>query len=111
LGILKKVFTGRSQWWRLVPDQSIFASGGQTEGRVLHLAARHAEGRWAMVYLADKASFSVNMLRIGAGQFLAFWIDPRTGKATPTGTFSNTIVQSFTTPDGWEDALLVLERI
>ncbi len=48
------------EWWRLVPDQSVFASGGNTEGR------RAPPGRpprrtvnGLMVYLAEKATFSV----------------------------------------------------
>ena len=32
LGILKKVFTGLNEWWYLVPDQSIFATGGPDPG-------------------------------------------------------------------------------
>ena len=64
MGVLKKIFLARPQWWLLVPDQSVFASGGQTEGDVLHLAARHQDGKWAMLYLADKATFSVDMSKI-----------------------------------------------
>jgi hypothetical protein len=109
LGTLKQIFTARKQWWLLVPDQSILATGGQTDGAVLHLAARHAGGQWVMVYLADNASFSVNMGKLTAEKVHALWIDPKTGKATSAGNFSNTGVQSFTTPEGWEDALLVIE--
>ncbi len=64
LGILKKVFLARDEWWLLVPDQSLLASGGRTDGKLLCLAARHETGRWAMVYLAEKASFSVNMSKL-----------------------------------------------
>ena len=39
------------------------------------------------------------------------WIDPRTGESQPAGHFANTGVVSFTTPDGWEDALLVLSAL
>jgi hypothetical protein len=39
----------------------------------------------------------------------AFWIDPRTGKSLSAGEVSNSGVRQFTTPDGWEDALLILE--
>ena len=57
-----------------------------------------------------KASFSVNMDKLAAGsQVNAFWIDPRDGHQEPIGKLSNTGVHSFTTPEGWEDALLVLE--
>jgi len=110
LGILKKIFLARNQWWYLVPDQSIFAGGGQTAGQVLNLAARHKDGKWIMVYLASKASFSINMNKITtAGKVNAFWIDPRTGESLAAGSFSNAGVESFSTPDGWEDALLILE--
>lgn len=110
MGILKKIFLARNEWWYLVPDQSIFASGGQTTGQVLNLAARHKDGKWIMVYLAGKASFSINMDKItAAGKVKAFWVDPRTGNSIPAGSFSNTGIESFSTPDGWEDALLILE--
>jgi len=110
MGILKKIFLARNQWWYLVPDQSIFAGGGQTAGQVLNLAARHKDGKWIMVYLASKASFSINMNKITtAGKVNAFWIDPRTGESLAAGSFSNAGVESFSTPDGWEDALLILE--
>ncbi|MGA2617696.1 MAG: DUF4038 domain-containing protein [Thermoguttaceae bacterium] len=109
LGILKKIFTARRQWWRLVPDQSVFASGGNTMGDVLHLAARHADGRWLMLYLAEQATFSVNLSKLGAAKAKAFWLDPRTGDPLPIGDVSNVGQKSFSTPEGWEDALLVFE--
>jgi hypothetical protein len=110
LGILKKIFMGLKEWWYLVPDQSIFAASGQTTGQVLNLAARHKDGKWIMVYLASKASFSINMNKVAAtGKVNASWIDPITGKSVPAGSFSNTGVESFSTPDGWEDAILILE--
>ena len=110
MGILKKIFLGREEWWHLVPDQSILASGGNTKGDVLNLAARHKDGKWIMVYLGAKASFSINMDRFTAGnQAKASWIDPRTGGAASAGSFPNSGVQTFSTPEGWEDALLVLE--
>ena len=109
MGILKRIFLARNEWWSLVPDQSVFAAGGQTGGDLLHLGARHADGRWAMVYLADRASFSVNMNKIAAAEANTSWIDPRTGDSRPFCTFAATGVKDFSTPDGWEDALLVLE--
>ena len=62
-----------------------------------------------MVYLADATSFSVQMNKLSATRVSASWIDPRSGDATPIGVFGNTGVKQFTTPAGWEDALLVLE--
>ena len=108
-GILKKICLGLPEWWYLVPDQSILASGGRTDGQVLNLAARHKDGKWIMVYLADKAAFSINMSKLTIAKVAVRWIDPRTGESTPAGSFANAGVQSFSTPAGWEDALLILE--
>ena len=110
MGVLKKIFLDIKEWWYLVPDQSIFSSGGQTGGRVLNLAARHKNGEWIMVYLADKSLFSINMNKFTAGNKVnAFWIDPKTGDSVRIGSFPNTVVKYFSTPDGWEDAILILK--
>jgi len=110
MGILRKVFEARREWWNLVPDQSIFISGGKTEGKVLNLAARHKDGRWLMIYLADKATFSIDLSKIaGDREAAAFWIDPRTGRSLAIGRFPTRGVREFTTPEGWEDALLIVE--
>jgi hypothetical protein len=110
MGLLRKVFETRKEWWHLVPDQSILVCGGQTEGPVLNLAARHKDGLWLMVYLADKATVSVDLGKLaGANAAAAFWIDPRTGAQIPLGRYPVGTTPSFTTPEGWEDALLILE--
>jgi len=109
LGILKKIFLDRKQWWLLVPDQAVLASGGRAEGDLLHLAARHQDGKWLMVYLADKATFSVNMSKLSTPKASAFWVNPKTGDSLPVGFYANAGERSFSTPDGWEDALLILE--
>jgi hypothetical protein len=110
MGILRRIFEAREQWWLLVPDQSVLAAGGNTEGQVLTLSARHQKGLWAMVYRAEPGSCSVNMGTLKLASVRASWIDPRTGDITAAGIFPNKGVQSFTTPDGMEDSLLVLER-
>jgi uncharacterized protein DUF4038/collagenase-like protein with putative collagen-binding domain len=110
LGILKKTFLDRKEWWCLVPDQTVFASGGNTNGQVLNLAARHKDGRWVMAYLGSKASCSIQMDKLAAGSPVkAVWIDPSTGELKAIGSFPNSGLKSFSTPEGWEDALLILE--
>jgi hypothetical protein len=49
------------------------------------------------------------MRKIAAQEVDARWIDPRTGEAVAASRFSNRGVQPFSTPEGWEDALLLLE--
>jgi hypothetical protein len=141
MGVLKKTFLARKQWWLLVPDQSLFESGGRISdtplpvesvsskqhsdyvkslgpyanggkpgpNELLHLAARHKDGLWAMLYLADKASFSVNLSKLSPAKLDLSWVNPITGESTPIGQESNTGVKSFSTPDGWEDSILILE--
>jgi Protein of unknown function (DUF4038)/Putative collagen-binding domain of a collagenase len=124
LGILKRIFLERIEWWRLAPDQDVIARGGNTGGKLLNLAARHEDGKWIMAYLAgyesavsrstelfgSKPSVSIHMDKLTAGRRVnAFWIDPRTGQSVEVGHFANIGVQSFSPPDAWEDALLILE--
>ncbi len=109
MGVLRKIFEARPEWWLLVPDQSLLATGGKTDGKVLHLAARHKDGKWAMIYLADKTKFSVDLAKLSGANLKATWINPVDGKATRLEAIPNQGVRSFITPDGWEDSLLVLE--
>ena len=77
---------------------------------MLNLAARHKEGLWLMAYLGSKSSFAIVMNKVATRSNLkAVWIDPRTGDSVSGGSFPNRGDQSFSTPAGWEDALLILE--
>ncbi len=109
MGILRKVFEARAEWWLLTPDQSLFADGGRTDGQVLHLAARHQGGKWAMLYLADKAEFSVDLGKLSGPGVSGFWCNPKSGEKTPVEPLTNKGVKRFSTPEGWEDSLLILE--
>lgn len=112
MGILKKIFLDLEEWWYLVPEQSVFAIGGKTTGQILNLAARHKDGKWVMIYLGDKSTFSVRMDAITASKRLkAYWIDPVTGNSENIGNFKSKGIRSFSTPSGWEDALLILEAL
>jgi hypothetical protein len=108
MGMLKKTFLDLPEWWNLVPDQSIFARGGRTDGTILNLAARHTDGRWIMVYLGGKATFLINMTKMTTAPVRADWVSPVSGRRTAIGEFPNRGVQSFATPTDWDDALLIL---
>ena len=63
-----------------------------------------------MIYLGGQASFALDMAKIAGGRRVAaFWIDPRTGEQAAIDRLSTAGVESFSTPAGWEDALLTLE--
>jgi hypothetical protein len=94
----------------MVPDQSLFVSG---EGSWLfqNVAARSAEGDWAVVYLSTQTTVSIAMDKACAGNIVsASWIDPTTGEKSEIGTVPAANVKEFSTPPSWSDAILLLER-
>jgi Protein of unknown function (DUF4038)/Putative collagen-binding domain of a collagenase len=110
LAILKRIFLGLNEWWYLVPDQSVLAPGGNISGKLLNLAARHKDGRWVVAYLAASATIFIRMNKITAGSAVnAVWIDPRSGRSVTIGRYSSKGLQLFSTPEGWEDAVLILK--
>ncbi|MCS6949774.1 MAG: glycoside hydrolase family 140 protein [bacterium] len=94
-----------------VPDQSLLACEEGTGA--LHIqATRAADGSYAMVYLPLRRPVAVKMDRIGGSQAVAWWYDPRTGRATRVGTFATKGEQQFIpppAPDGG-DWVLVLDE-
>jgi len=109
MGVLKKIFLGLGEWWLLVPDQSVLASGGNTDGEILNLAARHRDGKWIMIYLAAKSTVSVDLSKLATRRKInAYWIDPVTANSTPAGRFKASGKPAFTTPNNLEDAILIL---
>jgi Putative collagen-binding domain of a collagenase len=108
--VLRDIFIARP-WWELAPDQRLIVS--QTvEGTTLNTAARSSSGHWIMAYLSSPSTVSIDMSKITAGsRALATWIDPTNGIETVIGYCQSSGVHSFTTPDGWVDALLWIEAI
>jgi hypothetical protein len=109
VGVCRQVLTGLSEWWGRVPDQSLFA-GGAGSGMTLNVAARSSARDWALAYLSSNAPATIRMDGVVAGaQAEASWIDPTSGARTPIGSFPCAERRTFSPPDGWEDALLLLE--
>ena len=93
-----------------VDDRDRFVQHAAGLDRQRRLAARHKDGRWIIAYLGGKAEFSIKLDKLALpGQISAFWIDPRDGKQKPIEKLVTTGVATFSTPEGWEDALLILE--
>src|SRR5262245_7651352 len=94
--ILKSVFTGLSEWWTLVPDQTVFNRGGNIQGEALNLGARSATGRWLICYLAGEPDVAINLSRITPGKAIsAVWINPATGESRPVETFTQSGTRDF----------------
>jgi hypothetical protein len=109
LGILRQVLLDLRGWWNLVPAQGLIA-GCEAGDPALNMAAHSGAGDWALVYLGGSATVSVRMAGIGASDTVAAsWIAPTTGERTPAGSSPTTGLRRFSTPAGWEDALLLLE--
>ena len=107
MGILKRIFTGIPEWWRLVPDQSLFSNGGVIEGDLLQLAARHEKGKWAIFYLGQVADINIRLNKLKPrGKIAGSWIDPRNGNKVNIENIKVKGAGSFKPPEGWEDAIL-----
>jgi hypothetical protein len=110
MGVLKQIFTSR-EWWKDVPDPSLFALGAGGDQH-LNAAACSSDGDSAIVYLSHPTTVAIHMDRITAGKTVrAFWVNPETGAETECGEFPNTGSRRFTTPDSWEDAVLLLDAV
>ena len=100
---------------RIPDDDVIVASDIPTAmpgaGRYHFCATRDSNGSYAMVYAPVGRSFKVRMNKVSGAKVTAWWFNPRTGKPTAAGTFSNTGEQEFTPPDSSEmlDWVLVLD--
>ena len=109
LKLFREIITSCLQWWDLVPDQSMLLAGARS-GFELNAAARSASGRWALVYLSEPSTVTVRLDGVAnVATVHAEWIDPRTGERTPAGTFVPGGNAEFTTPLGWDDALVYME--
>jgi hypothetical protein len=93
---LKRLMLSRSFFDR-IPDQS-FVTAGRAR------ATRAASGEWAMVYLPDGGSVSVDTAKLAGTTLAVTWFDPRTGESHPgEGTGS-----AFEAPDD-QDWVLILD--
>jgi hypothetical protein len=93
-------------WWRLVPDPSALIKSAEGSA-----AARSADGDWMLAYLTGGAAATVNLNRITASaKAEAWWVDPLTGARTRIGTFGTSGTDQFSPPQGWQDAVLYIEK-
>ncbi len=110
LGVCRKILTALPDWWNMVPDQSVFASG-EGSGLTLNVAARSSTGDWVLAYLSSNTPVTIRMDGIVSGSATeASWIDPTNGARTRLGSLPNRGTKDFSPPRGWDDALLLLER-
>ncbi len=99
-----------------VPDDTVVVTGPVPTsvpgaGRYHFAGTRGQDGSYVMVYAPVGRPFAVRMDVIGGPQVVAWWFNPRDGRATRIGSFPNTGERTFTPPDPGEllDWVLVLD--
>jgi hypothetical protein len=80
-------------------------------GKFRFAATRDIDGTYAMIYVPAGRSFTVKMDVIKGSKVKAWWYNPRNGKATDAGAFTNTGEKTFIPPEPGEalDWVLVLD--
>lgn len=108
-GFLRKLIESRPLLKR-VPDQSLIAAGQGEKGEYM-AAFRASDGVYAMIYLPVGKTISVSAKKLKGKSLVAWWFDPRSGKAKKIGEKAKQDVMEFTPPQtGVEkDWVLVLD--
>lgn len=92
-------------WWKMVPDQTIFKKC--TNGNI---GARSLDGDWIVAYLTDKAPETINLGYItSSSQATGWWINPLNGERTRIDLYPTASSATFTLPSDWQDAVLFLK--
>lgn len=109
VGLMRRLFEARP-WYKLIPDQSVIASG-QAEGEEHIQAARAEDGSFLVAYVPTGKPLSIQMDKLSGKEVKAHWYDPRKGTWTAIGQYPNTGGREFTAPSQGpkEDWVLVLE--
>jgi hypothetical protein len=109
MGLMRQFLEQRA-WHKLVPDQSIIASG-QDDGDNHVRAARAADGSFLIAYLPRGRSVGIRMDKIAGTNVKAQWYDPRDGSRRLIGRYPNTGVRAFAGPTEGDrsDWVLVLD--
>jgi Protein of unknown function (DUF4038)/Putative collagen-binding domain of a collagenase len=109
VGLMRGLFELRP-WYKLVPDQSVVASG-QQEGEDHVQAARAEDGSFVLAYVPFGRPIGIHLDKISGKQVKARWYDPREGTWREIGEYSNTGTREFAGPSQGErnDWVLVLD--
>jgi len=119
MGQFKAIATSRP-WWKMVPDQGLFAAGVGSE-QTLNAARRAVDGTCAMAYLSSQCHVLIQLDRIVTRRAKATFVNPQDGTELEAGTyetgymqpgiFPRAYTQWFSTPARWEDAVLILDGV
>ncbi len=103
-------------WWSLVPDMgNTLLTAGVQSGADRAVAARAADGSFAIAYLPSARTVTVNLGQLAGPRVNARWFDPSSGTyaAVSGSPFSASGARAFTPPasnaSGYSDWALLLE--
>jgi len=99
-----------------IPDDTVLVAGAVPTsmpgaGRYHFCATRDEDGSWAMVYAPVGRPFTIRAGAVTGRRIVAWWFNPRDGRATRIGELENAGERTFTPPDAGEaiDWVLVLD--
>jgi hypothetical protein len=109
VGFMRRLFELRP-WYKLVPDQSVIASG-QEEGENYIKAARAVDGSFLIAYSPRGSAIAIHMEKLSGKNVRARWYDPRKGTWTEIAVFANAGTRDYVPPSkgDTDDWVLVLE--
>lgn len=90
-------------WYTLTPDiagELVTAGSGPYAANAYVTAARSTDGKIAVIYLPAGNALTVDLSKLAAKKLQAGWFNPRTGKNTSIGTYTNRQAVQFQSPDG-----------
>ncbi len=96
VGYLKNLIESRSPLNR-IPDQSIIVSGQGEKGDYM-TAFRDADNKYAMIYLPVGKTIEINTKFFMSSRIIAWWFNPRTGKAANADAKKKNERMQFTPP-------------
>lgn len=110
VGYLRKLIESRDPLNR-IPDQSVILSGQGDKGTYI-TAFRDSVNRYAMIYLPYGKTITVRTDWIKTEKIIAWWFNPKNGKATKIGSLKRENEMAFTTPSSGflNDWVLILDN-
>jgi len=105
---LKKLMLSRPYVTR-VGDQSMIKSSFTQDYKDYIAATRDSEKSYAMLYLPQNKSVSVDLSKVSGSKKNVWWFDPRNGEATPGKSVSGGGAKSFSPPKTGQDWVLVID--
>jgi hypothetical protein len=109
VGLMRQLFEQRP-WYKLVPDQSVIASG-QGDGESHIQAGRAHDGSFVIAYLPRGGAIGIRMDKLTGSLVKARWYDPRNGDWHGIGEYPNSGTHEFRAPSAGDrdDWVLVLD--